>query len=137
MSVLISKSKENLLSAQLLINHNCYASSVHCSYYSSVQLMIHLLLNNFNFTQASLEEESKKTREGSHVFAINHLFSQMKQKQEIFKAVEFSREIGKLKNKRVQADYKEEVISKDLSDDALTQAKQINSILTNVFSIRI
>ena len=135
MSILINKSKENQTSAQLLINNNHYASSVHCSYYSSVQIMLHILLNKFNFTPEKLEAESKMKFTGSHVFAKNFLLNKMKEKNERFKARDFNNYIGELKNKREKADYQEEIINTELSQEALEQSKKINAILTNVFEI--
>jgi len=135
MGMLIAKSKENLISAQLLIENKYYASSVHCSYYSSVQLMIHLLITKFNFTQEKLENEAIKEGKGSHVFAINQITKHLKSKQEILKSVDFYRNIGKLKTKRKHADYLDTLIDKPYSDEALLQANEINGILTTAFNI--
>ena len=141
MSVLINKSKENLTSAQILIENNCYASSVHCSYYSSFQLMSHLLLNNFGFSQDVIKTESKKDG-GSHIWSANIIFKKMGKQQEILKAIDFNREIGILRNKRMHADYSDEEIdkkkqqlNKDYSVAALAQAGVINNILSKVFNI--
>lgn len=136
MGVLIVKSSENLLSAKLLIENRCFNSSVHCSYYSSVQLMIHLLLNKFNFTQEKLEISAKSENKGSHVFAKNFLYNKMKEKNVRFKAVEFHREVGELKNKREQADYQEIEIDSDFSEDAYKQAEKVNEILEEIFELR-
>lgn len=135
MGILVVKSQENISSARILIENKYFNSSVHCSYYSSVQIMIHVLLNKYNFTQERLEESAKSERKGSHVFAKNFLHTKMKEMGIRFDAVEFHRLIGSLKNKREKADYQEEVIEEDLSRDALNQAAKINSILTNIFSI--
>lgn len=136
MGILIAKSKENLTSAQLLIDNDCHNSSVHCSYYSSVQLMIHLLLNKFGYTPDKLETDSKRENKGSHIFAKNFLYQKMKDNNEIFKARDFFREIGELKNKREKADYQEAIINPDLSGNALEQANKVNTILTKVFEIQ-
>lgn len=136
MSVLIAKSDENISSAQLLIDNKCYASSVHCSYYSSVQLVISLLLNKFGYTAEKLETESKSERKGSHVFAKNIIHQKMKDKGIRFKATEFYREMGELKNKREKADYQEEIIDKDFSESAVKQAHTVNEILTEIFEIK-
>lgn len=134
MNILLDKSKENLYSAQILIDNNCFASSVHCSYYSSVQVMLHLLLNKFNYTQKTLEAEARRVNNGSHVFAKNKLVSKMGDSNRL-KAVDFNRVIGKLKNQREQADYQEEVINDPFSKKALEQANQVNGILKEVFEI--
>ena len=135
MSVLITKSKENTSAAQLLIDGNHYTSSVHCSYYSCVQVMIHILLYDYGFTQGTLEIEANAKGSGSHVYAKNYLFKKMKDKNKKAIARDFYKEIGELKNKREKADYEEETISSDLSEEALAQSLRVNKILTNVFEI--
>lgn len=135
MSVLIAKSKENISSAQLLINNKCFASSIHCSYYSSVQIMIEILFTQYKFTRNTLLTTAKNESSGSHVFAINYLFKRMDEKSERLKAVDFNREVGKLKYKREHADYHETVIDELYSNDALKQAGVINKILIDVFKL--
>lgn len=135
MSILIVKSKENLASAQLLIQSKYYNSSVHCCYYSSVQIMLHLLLNQFGYNNEEIKKEVEiNGGRGSHVFAINKVFDKMKDKAR-FKALTFKREIGLLKNKRDNADYHEFEINEDFSKDALKQAVEINKTLTEEFKI--
>lgn len=137
MSILIVKSEENLVSSRLLIENKCFNSSVHCSYYSSVQLMIHLLLNKFDFTQDKLEITAKSENKGSHVFAKNYLYLKMKDLNIRFKALEFQRLVGELKNKREQADYHEVEISSDFCQNAYDQAQVVNTILKETFELKI
>lgn len=137
MGVLIKKSDENISSAKLLIENNCYASSVHCSYYSSVQIMIHLLLNKFGYTPEKLEADAKSQFKGSHIFARDVIRDKMKDLGIRFKAQEFYREIGELKNKREQADYQEKLIDKDFSESAVAQADNVNLILEEIFKFKV
>lgn len=136
MSILVVKSEENLSSAKILIANECFNSSVHCSYYSSVQLMIHLLLNRFDFTQEKLASSAKSENKGSHVYAKNFLFKKMAEMDKRFKAIDFNRLVGELKNKREQADYHEVEVDSDFSQNAITQAESVNKILTEVFEIK-
>jgi uncharacterized protein (UPF0332 family) len=135
MSILIVKSKENLASAELLIETKYYNSSVHCSYYSCVQIMLNLLLNKLGYDPEKLRKEIQVSgNKGSHVFAINQIFNKIKEKENChFIAVDFRREISLLKNKRDKADYQEIVIDEQFSKDALGQAKAINTVLNNQF----
>lgn len=44
MSELLKKSKENLVSADLLLNrHDKWSSSIHCSYYACLQIVLHII----------------------------------------------------------------------------------------------
>jgi uncharacterized protein (UPF0332 family) len=134
MSELLSKSTQNLDSAQLLISKNYFAPSVHCSYYSTVQILIHLLLHELKFTQEKFDNDSENEGKSSHVFAINTIFTEMDRRKERLKAVDFQRQIKTLKNYRVQADYKDLKIEQSLSEDSLEKAKSIKLILQKVFS---
>ncbi len=135
MGILLDKSNNNLQASEILIKNNLHSSSVHCAYYSSVQMMIHLLLNKFGFTQDKLEEEAKKENKGSHIFAKNYLHQKMKDKGIRFDATIFYRTVGELKNKREKADYQEENIEIDFSQEAVKQANEVNKILKKVFEI--
>ena len=46
-----NKSEINSDAAKLLHDKNYYAPSIHCSYYSCLQLMIYSLNSHFNFTE--------------------------------------------------------------------------------------
>lgn len=134
MSALICKSKENMLASGILIENKCYASSVHCSYYSSFQLMLHLLLSEYSFTQETIRKQGTK---GTHIFASEKIRREIDNKNKRSKSLEFHREIGMLKNKRVQADYRETEINAEFSNDAMHQAIKINNILVEVFKIEL
>ena len=133
MSILLEKSKQNYNASEILIKNNYHASSVHCSYYSCVQLMIHLLLTKLGYSQETIDEACKIEKKGSHQFAINTLNKKMISMNIRFDSSKFDREIKKLKNFREQADYHEIEIDSDFSNEALTFSKSINQILTKTF----
>jgi hypothetical protein len=59
MSHLLTKSMQNLESADILINANMFSSSVHCSYYSCLQLCKHVLISDMGMTFAEVENMTK------------------------------------------------------------------------------
>lgn len=97
--------------------------------------MIYLMLNKYQYTQEKLRQESMSKKLGSHLFAIKHIHPKIREMGHIFKAEDFRRNIGELKNYREQADYTDNEIKIDLSKDALGKANAINAILYEVFNI--
>jgi uncharacterized protein (UPF0332 family) len=132
--ILVQKSDENITSAKLLIDNKHYASSVHCSYYSCVQLMIYLLIHKYNLDRAQIEALAKGENKGSHIFAKNYIYNKMKDSGIRFDARTFYTTTGELKNKREHADYHETIISEAFSIAALNEAGEINKILRKNFS---
>ncbi len=55
-----NKSNQNKASAKLLIKNNNFSASIHCSYYCNIQLMLHILLNDFGKTEREIGIESKQ-----------------------------------------------------------------------------
>ena len=57
MSHLLKKSHVNIDSAQLLLDNDFYSSSVHCSYYSSYQILKYAISYNEGVSYEQLDEE--------------------------------------------------------------------------------
>ena len=68
---LFEKSEKNLLAADLLVASEYYSSSIHCYYYSTFQLMLHIVFNIFNID--SIEFNNKIKGKDSHNYLINLL----------------------------------------------------------------
>ncbi len=138
MSVLLDKSNENIRVANLLIDqHHCYASSVHCSYYSVFQRSVHVLTQQFGMTDKEIEVDAAFGNVGkdSHNKTISVVFNKIMSAGQRLKAVDYRRSMGALKGKRQKADYSDKAIDKTFSQDAHKQAQDIQYLLDNVFSI--
>ena len=76
MSELKKKSDSNMMSAQYLIDRGNFAPSIHCSYYSCVQLMLHILRSEYNKTEDDVVSESQQGSQdegGFHNWLINFI----------------------------------------------------------------
>jgi hypothetical protein len=135
MSELIIKSKQNIKAAHEMIStFGFFSSSIHCSYYSCVQLLIEILINDFGIPDHEIVNEARKDGTGSHVFASNTVFSEI-HKEEWKTARDFNRDIEKLRRRRENADYHEFQVSKEYSMDAFKEANNINTALVRFFKL--
>ncbi len=128
------KSIQNLMSADLLIGEGFYSASIHCSYYSNIQLILHLLQKKF----PSLDEFDKyqrkgfKKNKGFHNWIINDVVKNLfKINNEDFRYV--SNNIRKLKKLRIEADYKDIIFDESKANVAKNYALHINKILMKLF----
>jgi hypothetical protein len=105
MDYIIEKSKFNIESAKYLIDSNCYASSVHCSYYASFQYMKHKLKLCQNTTYDEIDIACKDHPGGSHVYVINGILNNLKKKIGLKEYTILKRIINDLKQFRLDSDY--------------------------------
>jgi len=132
MSPYLFKSEQNIQAAKYLIEGNFYSSSIHCAYYSCIQNMFNLLTNKLGYQLADIDNEAQRKLTGSHVTAINIVKNRMIEKGIRFKLGDFNNAIMYLKNNRVKADYKEDIISKELGEEAIKKATIVNKILSEI-----
>jgi len=128
--ILEDKSKENIKAAKVLIENEYYSPSIHCAYYSNIQLMKYILIFEYDMSEESIRNEQKKSKEGFsfHYWIINKFRKLLDtNKRREFDTIQY------LKKERVRADYKNENISEENSKKALSLAKEINILLTNTF----
>lgn len=134
MTHLKSKSEMNLVGANLLISSKIYAPSIHCSYYSSVQLMIHILVLNLNKTELDIDTESRKARTGFHNWLKSKIIGELKNRNpKIIR--DFNNSFGIIKALRIKADYKNSTINKQKAIHSVEKAKTVNKILAENFTI--
>jgi hypothetical protein len=133
MAVLKNKSEFNIDSAQLLISNTYHAPSVHCSYYSCVQLMKYAVKKETRSEYVDIETEWGNSKTTFHTWIINKIHTLLKTKQ--VDSSDFQRNIGKLKQWRVQADYSDLNIDSTFSDKAINLAKEIIQLIKQAFSI--
>lgn len=132
MSFLLDKSNQNQFAAlKLFDQEKKYAPSVHCAYYSCIQLMIHILITAGKKTETQIQSEIGKGN--SHQYYIY-------QTQNLIKAVLPSEvlkfdEIKDLKSYRTSSDYKNKEITSVDSEKAINIAERINTLLKRTFNI--
>jgi hypothetical protein len=102
-SILKSKSRLNKEAGLLLFSNEYYDSSVHCYYYSCLQLSIFILITKFNLTYQSLKQEAQAKGENSNNYYINKLVHCITDAEISRK---YDNTMHSLKNLRKQADYK-------------------------------
>lgn len=131
------KSGKNINGAELLIKNSLFSSSVHCSYYSNVQLMLHILFNDFGKSESEIENEAKQgsiDEKGYHNWLKNTITRELV-KRDFMIGRDFNNFFGQLKALRVKADYKNTIIEKNKANDAVSFSKKINQILEEKFSV--
>ncbi|HMR90131.1 MAG TPA: HEPN domain-containing protein [Saprospiraceae bacterium] len=129
MQILLDKSKANIDAAELLHQDEFYAPSVHCSYYSCIQLMRHLIFNKFGDDEKEFDERPEVKSSGSHNFLISFLRNKI---QDPNKSRSFSDNIFRLKSHRINADYKQMNVLKSDSTTSISLAKTTRTILLNI-----
>lgn len=139
MSELIRKSKCNLDAAHLLISSaKLFSPSVHCSYYSCVQLMVFILINEFGISESHIETQARNASTGTHKFAIDKIYSELFRSQDDEKRIEalkFQRIINSLKEKRILSDYKEFAVNVDFANNSLKESKEARNLLLELYKI--
>ncbi len=131
------KSEKNIRGAGLLIKNSFPSASVHCSYYSTIQLMLHILLIDFNKSEDEIENEAKldsKDENGYHNW-LKNLITRELVKRDFMIIRDYNNFFGKLKSLRIRADYKNIIITENRALDALDLSKKINTILAEKFRI--
>lgn len=130
MDILLNKSESSLEASTLLHEEELYASSVHCSYYSSVQLMRHIIFNNFGEDEIDFDNKDEVRNHGSHNFLISFF------KNRIYTSIskrDFGTHLRDLKELRKNADYKQKVILIGESRNAMRLSNIVNSALKRNF----
>jgi uncharacterized protein (UPF0332 family) len=122
LSFLNNKSEFNLEGAQLLIDNNLYAPSVHCSYYSVFQKLKYKYVLNKNISYDDLTQLIILDSRSTHKFVIEEFCNFI---QDRFKKRELKNKINDLKAFRVESDYEDLEINYDKSNLALTKSKEI------------
>lgn len=133
MRILLDKSVENLDSAKELASLDFFNSSVHCCYYSNIQLMLHILYNNLGIDENEFAKSKEIRNKGSH----NRIFSLIKPHLIKSKNVDLTifRKFNDLKSFRSVADYQQKKIIKSDCSRAYYITLELNSFIKSVFKI--
>lgn len=134
MSILLRKSNNSIAAAKQLMDSNLEAPSVHCSYYSCIQLMLHIAIEKLGESSESLLSRSNFENTGSHVTLTNEIKKELTNRTTNYSELQtFSNNLATLKRNRTEADYMEIDITRPKCSASLDIAKKINAILERVF----
>lgn len=114
-----------------------YCSSVHCSYFSCVQLMLHLLRSDLGKTDSDIDKESRqgvKDEEGFHNWLRNTILRQFFIKNPEA-GREFNNFFGTLAGFRVKADYKNYEVKETIAKQSIGYAEVATELLKSNFKI--
>lgn len=122
-----AKSVENIKAANLLIEHDMFAASIHCSYYSCFQLSKYSLSTYYNIDYTKQDIESKG--KDAHAFVINELADKLDIIRH-FAFIDYNSFMGSLKKLRKKADYSAKRISEKEACEAKLKAEKVINLLT-------
>ncbi|MBD0403200.1 hypothetical protein [Flammeovirga sp. EKP202] len=131
------KSEQNQKSAGTLINNKLYSPSIHCSYYSNIQLMLHILLNDFNKSESDIDSESQtgsNEEKGFHNW-LKNLITRELVTRDFMSVRDFNNFFGQLKSLRIQSDYKNQIIIESRAKGGLDLSKRIIDLLEEKFKV--
>jgi hypothetical protein len=121
--------EENILAAEYLIKEKgYYCSSIHCSYYSVFQLLLHI--HKLRDTDI-FKNRNKLDTTGSHEKVIDETF-QILLTRDRLEAGKFKRAMDNLKSNRKVADYNESYIDKTHSETVYQMAQNLIKLLSNI-----
>lgn len=133
-----TKSDENLDATNNLIGSGLYSSSVHCAYYSCVQMMYHILSSHFMWNDNKINQDStaggRENNQGLHVWLINTIFKELSAGNS-FDANNFQKAIIGLKKTRTKADYKNMIIMDNVASNVQLEAIEALRLLKKNFKI--
>lgn len=135
MSKLKEKSEFNFQAAQLLIDKNLYAPSVHCSYYGCFQLMKFTINNFFGIDYEELSQMIAVDKSNTHAYIIRFVSNEIRTNLGKDAYREFNNTIKDLKNFREESDYDNVEISLDKGEKAFSFANEIRLFLSKNFHV--
>ena len=133
MSRLKTKSDLNFDAAQLLLNKNLYAPSVHCSYYSCFQLIKYTIKSFFSIDYDDLSSRIATSKQKTHAYVIRFMTDEIRSLGGIEESREFNRAIKDLKQFREESDYEDVLIDIASGDKALRKAQELRYYISTKF----
>lgn len=140
MSALKNKSEFNLEAANALHEKSLYAPSVHCAYYSVLQLMKFAVFSTMgiNYEDQTKEinalKKDKASSKGTHEYLIMKVEDVIRGVNRI-EYTEFTRNVKQLKIFRVNSDYDDVEITYDQSSKAIYLANNLRKQLKKTFKV--
>lgn len=139
MSILTTKSDESTIASNNLIKASLFPSSVHCSYYATVQLMLHLLRTHFGKTELEIKNEGiegGRMEKGFHKWLQNLIFVEFARLDNGgTDAAKFNSKIRLLSAARGKADYENQPIMRQEALKAYEMSVHTKALLEKHFQL--
>jgi hypothetical protein len=130
-----SKSEFNISAAELLIDNDNYAPSVHCSYYGSFQY-IKSKLNDIGYTYEEMDKtigasKISPVKLSTHGYPLSLIYNELKTKvsDNGILAHKVKSNMSLLKTYRTVSDYHNEIVDYTKSKEALSLSVEIIKIV--------
>lgn len=131
MSALKEKSKQNFDAAKLLMDQGYLTPSVHCSYYSCLQLLKYSIKFFFGVEYSDLNRNIAASNKNSHQYIIDYVYNELARNLGSYEARMFKRDIKDLKFFREESDYDDIIIEREKCNKAYTYAMNLRDFLRN------
>lgn len=132
MSNLLSKSEQNSICADWLIDKKHFNAAVNRAYYSSLQCVLFILKTQFNVPDNLLTPDGNNS---THVKAMSLINPEL-EKRDYQAFLFFQQAFLGLKQQRVKADYKDFQFDKISSNKIVTTSVRINETLKKTLITR-
>ncbi len=129
MSEFENKSSQNIIAAQVLIEEALFAPSIHCSYYSCLQLCKHVLKYIIKISDQQIKDELGKPNLKSHELIREGILDNLKGKLNDKEYMNFNSTFNSLKRSREMADYTETDIRRELAMESVEKSKSLAAII--------
>jgi hypothetical protein len=138
MGVLKEKSDQSFKTASFLISEKLYNPSVHCSYYSCIQLILDVFHEKFSISESTLTKEAKEfmgiNRVGSHNFYMAKIRKFLNDKGTApIEINNWHNNLVQLKQKRENSDYSRIHCVQGEAELAKQKAKDVREFLNRIF----
>lgn len=120
------KAQSNIdLATRLLNDGDDYSAnaSIHCSYYAVVQYMKHTLASDSLRPISLIDQDANAGGAGSHNYPITETATRLS--QDATCQLAFRRRVRNLKQLRVVADYKSDIVGQSDGEKCLEEAKSL------------
>lgn len=138
MTILRDKARINFEAGEMLVFGNKYAPSIHCYYYSCLQLIKFTLHDFFGESYEKIEMDIKnasKKKISSHQYLIDYISNQLEREYSQKDSAIFSRRIKDLRELRNKSDYNDFVIDENVCVAARKKALGVREQLQEIFHV--
>lgn len=128
-----AKSIENIQSGDILVDNSKLSASIHCYYYSCLQISKYILNDFCSIDYATQKTEAKNYEYGSHNYIINVTGESIRDKQGSRQCSDYYSQINKLKSYRERADYDPEIIGSKFVNKSKSECASIHKLLKDIY----
>lgn len=138
MGVLKDKSELSFKTAGFLIQEKYYNPSIHCSYYSCIQLMLDFFHEKLKISEKALESEARNfmntNHKGHHMFYFKKMRDSLVAKGATpLEINSWHNDLSQLKEKREQSDYSRITCVPTEASLAKGKAKSVRDLINEKF----